>query len=57
MPTADTFHGAVFWLFFWLLLGPFVVLIYVPIGVAWIIGCGLYLGCRRLLVSSTDQQK
>lgn len=43
------FHLALLWALFWISgLGPLLVMLYIPIGVAWIVGYGLYLGLRRL---------
>lgn len=40
MPSGDTFHGFLFWFLFWITgIGPILLLLYTPIGVAWIIGC------------------
>jgi hypothetical protein len=53
MPQGDTFHGAIFWALFWISgLGPLLVMLYIPIGVAWIIGYGIYLGVRRLAAAT-----
>jgi hypothetical protein len=42
------FHVALLWAIFWISgLGPALVMLYIPIGVAWIIGYGIYLGARR----------
>ena len=49
MPTADTLHGAAFWAILWVSgIMPALLMLYIPIGIAWIIGYGLYLGVRRL---------
>ena len=48
MPEGDTIHGALFWALFWISgIGPLLVMLYIPIGVAWIIGYGIYLGAKR----------
>jgi hypothetical protein len=46
------FHVALLWALFWISgLGPVLVMLYIPIGVAWIIGYGIYLGIKRLALS------
>lgn len=51
----DTFHGFLFWVLFWITgIGPVLLLLYIPIGVAWVVGCGLYLViCRILRIKPT----
>lgn len=53
-----SFHIALLWAIFWLSgLGPLLVMLYIPIGIAWIIGYGIYLGIKRLMpspISSAD---
>jgi hypothetical protein len=47
-----SFHVALLWAIFWISgLGPLLVMLYIPIGLAWIIGYGIYLGVRRLAVA------
>lgn len=46
IPRWDTGTGALFWVFFGPLILPFVVLVYAPIGVAWIVGCVIYQSAR-----------
>lgn len=44
-----SFHVALLWALFWISgLGPLLVMLYIPIGVAWIIVYGLYLGGQRI---------
>lgn len=44
-----SFHVALLWAIFWISgLGPLLVMLYIPIGVAWIVGYGIYLGIKRL---------
>lgn len=53
------FHVALLWALFWISgLGPLLVMLYIPIGVAWIIGYGIYLGAKSSfqLVGSPDHE-
>jgi hypothetical protein len=51
------FHVALLWALFWISgLGPVLVMLYIPIGVAWIIGYGIYLGIKRLALSRPDRK-
>ena len=54
-----SFHVALLWALFWISgLGPLLVMLYIPIGLAWIVGYGLYLGFKRLTstMPSPDRQ-
>jgi hypothetical protein len=33
---------------------PIVAAVYIPIGVAWVVGYGIFLACRRLLRPAYD---
>jgi hypothetical protein len=49
MPSGDTIHGALFWALLWVTgIIPALLMLYIPIGLAWVIGYEIYLGCRRL---------
>jgi hypothetical protein len=49
MPQGDTFSGAIFWALLWVTgVIPALLMLYIPIGLAWIIFYGLYLGGRRV---------
>jgi hypothetical protein len=44
-----SFHVALLWALLWVTgVIPALIVLYIPIGVAWIIGYGIYLGCKRL---------
>jgi hypothetical protein len=53
-----SFHVAILWALFWISgLGPLLVMLYIPIGVAWIIGYGLFLGAMRIRQRYTQTAK
>jgi hypothetical protein len=48
-----SFHVAILWALFWISgLGPLHVMLYIPIGLSWIVGYGIYLGVKRLYPTS-----
>ena len=52
MPSGDTIHGGLLWALLWITgIIPALIMAYIPVGLAWLAGYGVYLGLKRLMSS------